>query len=268
MGRIFTNGLLLRDGADHKHHRKIMHEAFTRPALRDYADRMNPIIARGIDEFGASGAPILAFRAYKQLTLELAASIFVGMDLGPTTRPMNQAFEDMVAASMSRVRLPRDRARVPARPARAQVSARAARRHAREEARRRGPRHVQPAVPRAHAGGRRAPGRGSPRPHDLPDDGRARHDHEHLVVAHLRAGRAPRVAGARARGEPGARHRRARPRGPRAARVARHGDERDPAPLPAAAGDPARRDGAVRVRRLRAARPAAWSWCRRSTPTT
>jgi cytochrome P450 len=106
MGRIFTNGLLLRDGADHKHHRKIMHEAFTRPALREYADRMNPIIARGIGEFGASGAPILAFKAYKQLTLELAASIFVGMDLGPTTRPMNQAFENMVAASMSRVRLP------------------------------------------------------------------------------------------------------------------------------------------------------------------
>jgi cytochrome P450 len=106
MGRIFTNGLLLRDGADHKHHRKIMHEAFTRPALRDYADRMNPIVARGIDGFGASGAPILAFKAYKQLTLELAASIFVGMDLGPTTRPMNQAFEDMVAAAMSRVRLP------------------------------------------------------------------------------------------------------------------------------------------------------------------
>jgi len=106
MGRIFTNGLLLRDGADHKHHRKIMHEAFTRPALRDYTERMHPIVARGIDSFGASGAPILAFRAYKQLTLELAASIFVGMDLGPTTRPMNRAFEDMVAASMSRVRLP------------------------------------------------------------------------------------------------------------------------------------------------------------------
>src|SRR5499426_4134455 len=106
MGRIFTNGLLLRDGSDHKHHRKIMHEAFTRPALRDYTERMHPIVARGIESFGASGAPILAFRAYKQLTLEIAASIFVGMDLGPSTRPMNQAFEDMVAASMSRVRLP------------------------------------------------------------------------------------------------------------------------------------------------------------------
>ena len=106
MGRIFTNGLLLRDGADHKHHRKIMHEAFTRPALRDYAQRMNPMIARRVSELGASDGPILVFGAYKQLTLELAASIFVGMDLGPTTRPMNVAFENMVAASMSRIRLP------------------------------------------------------------------------------------------------------------------------------------------------------------------
>ena len=106
MGRIFTNGLLLRDGADHKHHRKIMHEAFTRPALRDYAQRMNPTIARGLDELGASEGPIPVFGVYKRLTLELAASIFVGMDLGPTTRPMNVAFENMVAASMSRIRLP------------------------------------------------------------------------------------------------------------------------------------------------------------------
>ncbi|HXX48160.1 MAG TPA: cytochrome P450 [Myxococcota bacterium] len=106
MGRIFPNGLLLRDGAEHKHHRKIMHEAFTRPALREYVERMSPTIARGIGSFGGGGAPILAFRAYKKLTLEIAASIFVGMDLGPTTGPMNVAFENMVAASMSRVRLP------------------------------------------------------------------------------------------------------------------------------------------------------------------
>jgi cytochrome P450 len=105
MGRIFTNGLLLRDGADHKHHRKIMHEAFTRPALREYVERMHPIVGRGLDSL-ATAEPVLAFRAYKQLTLEIAASIFVGMDLGPATRPMNRAFEDMVAASMSRVRLP------------------------------------------------------------------------------------------------------------------------------------------------------------------
>jgi cytochrome P450 len=46
MGKIFPNGLLLRDGDDHKHHRKIMHEAFKRSALASYAERMNPMIAR------------------------------------------------------------------------------------------------------------------------------------------------------------------------------------------------------------------------------
>jgi len=106
MGRIFPNGLLLRDGADHKHHRKIMHEAFTRPALREYVERMNPTIAKGVTAFAGNGAPIQAFHTYKQLTLELAASIFIGMDLGPATKPMKVAFEDMVAASMSRIRLP------------------------------------------------------------------------------------------------------------------------------------------------------------------
>jgi cytochrome P450 len=106
MGRIFPNGLLLRDGAEHKHHRKIMHEAFTRPALRDYAQRMNPMVARRVRELGAAQGPIPVFGAYKQLTLEMAASIFIGMDLGPTTRSMNTAFENMVAASMSRIRLP------------------------------------------------------------------------------------------------------------------------------------------------------------------
>ena len=62
MGRIFPNGLLLRDGDEHKHHRKIMHEAFTRPALRDYAERMGPMIAAGIADWGERGTAFLAFR--------------------------------------------------------------------------------------------------------------------------------------------------------------------------------------------------------------
>ena len=38
MGRIFTNGLLLRDGEDHRHHRRIMQVAFHQNALREYVD--------------------------------------------------------------------------------------------------------------------------------------------------------------------------------------------------------------------------------------
>jgi len=105
MGRIFPNGLLLRDGDEHKLHRKIMYEAFTRPALRQYLERMNPMIDRGQAPWRAQTKPFLAFRGFKELTLDIAASIFVGVELGPETTKMNQVFEDLVAASMSRIRL-------------------------------------------------------------------------------------------------------------------------------------------------------------------
>ena len=83
MGRIFPNGLLLRDGDEHKQHRKLMHEAFTRPALREYGERMEPMIASGIGDWGGERRRFLAFPAYKGLTLDIAASIFVGVELGP-----------------------------------------------------------------------------------------------------------------------------------------------------------------------------------------
>jgi cytochrome P450 len=105
MGRIFPNGLLLRDGDEHKLHRKIMYEAFTRPALRQYLERMNPMVERGQAVWRQQTAPFHAFRAFKVLTLDIAASIFVGVELGPETTKMHHVFEDLVAASMSRLRL-------------------------------------------------------------------------------------------------------------------------------------------------------------------
>ena len=105
MGRIFPNGLLLRDGDEHKHHRKIMLAAFTRPVLREYAQRMTPMIVEGIAEWYRRPR-FRAFPAFKELSLDIAASIFVGVELGGETRRMNTVFEDLVAASMSRIRLP------------------------------------------------------------------------------------------------------------------------------------------------------------------
>jgi len=105
MGRVFPGGLLLMDGTRHKHQRKIMHSAFRRPALREYGDRMNPMIEARLDAW-AGQDELLAFPALKELTLDMAASLFLGEDLGPGTREMKRAFEDLVAASMSRLRLP------------------------------------------------------------------------------------------------------------------------------------------------------------------
>jgi len=105
MGRIFPRGLLLRDGDEHKHHRKIMLEAFKRPALRGYGERMNPMIEAGIANWADGPQPFPAFLAFKELTLGIATSIFLGIAPGSETRKMQRAFEDMVAASMSRIRL-------------------------------------------------------------------------------------------------------------------------------------------------------------------
>lgn len=106
MGRIFPNGLLLHDGAVHKQHRRIMHAPFKRPALRIYAERMNTMIEERLEAWSERPAPFMAFRAYKDLTLDMAATLFLGIELGPGNAPMNEAFENMVAASMSRIRLP------------------------------------------------------------------------------------------------------------------------------------------------------------------
>ena len=109
MGRVFPNGLLLLDGDTHKHDRRIMHSPFTRPALQIYAERMGTMIDDRLSAWAQhadSDEPFLAFPAYKALTLDMAAAIFIGVDLGPTTQKMNQAFEGLVAASMARVRLP------------------------------------------------------------------------------------------------------------------------------------------------------------------
>ena len=106
MGRIFPNGLLLMDGEQHRMHRRIMHTAFKRPVLRDYAAQMNPMIVSSIESWYRDDGPVEIFPAVKRLTLDMAASIFVGAELGPVTEKMKTAFEHLVAASMSRIRLP------------------------------------------------------------------------------------------------------------------------------------------------------------------
>jgi cytochrome P450 len=106
MGRIFPNGLLLMDGEQHKTHRRIMHTAFMRPVLRDYAAQMNPMIVNSVESWYREDGPVEIFPAVKRMTLDMAATIFVGAELGPVTEKMKTAFEDLVAASMSRIRLP------------------------------------------------------------------------------------------------------------------------------------------------------------------
>ncbi len=105
MGRIFTGGLLLRDGDDHRMHRRLLREAFRTPALESYLERMNPMLDDMLRGWDGDDA-FLAFPRLKALTLDIACRVFLGMELGEDTRRLNEAFEATVAASMSVLRLP------------------------------------------------------------------------------------------------------------------------------------------------------------------
>jgi len=105
LGKLFSNGLMLRDFDDHRAHRKTMQVAFKPAPMKDYLKRMNGGIAGRLDQWGQK--PKFKFYwAIKGLTLDIGAAVFLGMDTGPEADRMNQAFIDEVAASISVVRKP------------------------------------------------------------------------------------------------------------------------------------------------------------------
>ena len=105
LDHLFHNGLMLRDFEDHRAHRRVMNAAFKPQALKSYMDSMNPVIAAEMSGW----TEVDDFRFYdgiKELTLSVAAVVFVGMELGKEADKVNQAFVDTVAASLAVVRFP------------------------------------------------------------------------------------------------------------------------------------------------------------------
>lgn len=105
IGRFFPRGLMLLDGDEHLHHRRIMQQAFTRPRLRGYVRQMGPAITVRLDAWKPAD-PFPVHPSIKQLTLDLAATVFVGVPLGDRADRINRAFVDTVRAGMSVVRIP------------------------------------------------------------------------------------------------------------------------------------------------------------------
>lgn len=103
--KLFTDGLMLRDFADHKFHRRMLQQAFKKNALAGYMTRMNPRIAAGIRGW-PEGHTFRFFDHIKSLLLDVGAETFLGLDMGPEARQVNQAFVDEVDASLAVLRLP------------------------------------------------------------------------------------------------------------------------------------------------------------------
>lgn len=106
VGPFFRRGLMLLDFEEHHLHRRIMQEAFTRQRLAGYAERQHPAIERGLAGWDA-GPRFRTHPAFKQLTLDVAADLFMGgaPDHGPAEMDrVNRAFVDCVQAAGALVR--------------------------------------------------------------------------------------------------------------------------------------------------------------------
>lgn len=105
LGDLFPHGLMLRDGADHKHHRRLMQPAFRKEALDAYLERMQPHIQAAVRAW-AGQSRMHFYPAVKKLTLGIAADCFLGLELQSEIDAVNSAFTDVVEASTAVVRVP------------------------------------------------------------------------------------------------------------------------------------------------------------------
>lgn len=105
---LFPRGLMLMDFEPHRADRRALSIAFKPEPMRAYCGVLNTGIGTAVDRWGASGKPskLRFYDAIKALTLDTAASSFLGLPLGPEADVLNKAFVDMVQASVGVVRRP------------------------------------------------------------------------------------------------------------------------------------------------------------------
>lgn len=101
LGKLFARGLMLKDFDEHRVDRRLMQVAFRNEAMRRYVDTMTEHIVTGIASWPRE---LKLYPALKQLTLDMASSIFLGLALGPESKAVDEAFVAAVSASIALVR--------------------------------------------------------------------------------------------------------------------------------------------------------------------
>jgi cytochrome P450 len=106
MDRVFPRGLMMMDYDEHRLHRRALSVAFKAGPMQAYLTALNTGIAARVAEWRAAPGQMLFYPAMKQLTLDLAATSFLGTGIGPDSEGLTHAFVDMVAATIAPVRWP------------------------------------------------------------------------------------------------------------------------------------------------------------------
>ena len=103
LNMLFPRGLMLMDFDHHRMDRRALGIAFKPQPMRGYTQDMNRIFREQLPNWRGDMA---FYPAIKQITLDVAASSFLGVPLGPEADKINKAFVDMVQASIGIVRAP------------------------------------------------------------------------------------------------------------------------------------------------------------------
>jgi cytochrome P450 len=106
LGRLFPRGLMLLDFEEHRLHRRALSVAFKSGPMKSYLADLDRGIAARVAQWKARPGDMLLYPAMKQLTLDLAATSFLGAGIGPEVNDITRSFVDMVAASVAVIRKP------------------------------------------------------------------------------------------------------------------------------------------------------------------
>jgi cytochrome P450 len=106
LGLLFPRGLMLLDFDEHRLHRRALSVAFKSGPMKSYLAELDKGIAGRVAQWKAKPGEMLFYPAMKQLTLDLAATSFLGAEIGPEVDAITRAFVDMVAAAVAPIRKP------------------------------------------------------------------------------------------------------------------------------------------------------------------
>src|SRR5258705_13415636 len=98
---LFPRGLMLLDFDEHRLHRRALSVAFKSGPMKSYLAELDTGILERVTRWRQTPGPMLFYPAMKQLTLDLAATSFLGASIGPEVDEITRAFVDMVAASVT-----------------------------------------------------------------------------------------------------------------------------------------------------------------------
>ena len=106
LDRLFPRGLMLLDFDEHRLHRRALSVAFKSGPMKSYLGALDTGISQRVAQWRLKPGEMLFYPAMKQLTLDLAATSFLGTGIGPDVADITKAFIDMVAASIAPIRTP------------------------------------------------------------------------------------------------------------------------------------------------------------------